>query len=163
MAEADRVPRAPVVTRLDPEGIRALSSEYIDRGVKQDAWEIRRLTIDGRWLRARLAMTRHFVSPSDAGGFHLTIFATQEFLAQLANIYLHVAAGCRVKRYETWMRECAITSRRVIRDADQIEAELHFHGLRWVGNALVTAANARVSDPQGGLFTARMKGLLRKD
>jgi hypothetical protein len=147
--------------QLGPEEIAALSSVYIDRGVKQDAWEILEIDIDGALLRARIRMTAFFVSPTDPGGFHLTIFSTQEFLAQLANIYLHVAAGFETKCRETWMRECAISSRKVIRDPENIRVEIDFFGQKQLGDSLAAMANGRVYDDQGGLFTARLKGLLR--
>jgi hypothetical protein len=147
--------------QLGPKEIAALSSVYIDRGVKQDAWEILEIDIDGALLKARIRMTSFFVSPTDPGGFHLTIFSTQEFLAQLANIYLHVAAGFETKCRETWMRECAISSRKVIRDPENIRVEIDFFGQKRLGDSLAAMANGRVYDDQGGLFTARLKGLLR--
>ena len=147
--------------RLAPEDIAALSSPYIDRGVKQDAWEIVELDIDGRIVKARIRMTEFFVSPTDPGGFHLTIFSTQEFLAQLANIYLHVAAGFETKCRETWMRQSDITSRTTIRDPENIRVDMEFVGLKHLGDTLAAMANCRVHDDQGGLFTARLKGLLR--
>lgn len=147
--------------RLAPEDITALSSPYIDRGVKQDAWEIAEMDIDGRIVKARIRMTEFFVSPTDPGGFHLTIFSTQEFLAQLANIYLHVAAGFETKCRETWMRQSDITSRTTIRDPENIQVDMEFVGVKHLGDTLAAVANCRVYDDQGGLFTARLKGLLR--
>lgn len=147
--------------QLGKEEIAALSSAYIDQGVKKDAWEICEITVDGPILKARLRMTGFFVSPTDPGGFHLTIFSTQEFLAQLANIYLHLAAGYMTKECETWMRECSITSRKTIRDPENIQVEIDFFGLKKIGGGVASMANARVFDDEGGLFTARLKGLLR--
>jgi hypothetical protein len=147
--------------QLTPEDIAALSSPYIDRGVKKDAWEIVTMDIDGRLVKARIRMTAFFVSPTDSGGFHLTIFSTQEFLAQLANIYLHVAAGYETKCRETWMRQSDIISRSTIRDPDNIRVDMEFVGLKRLGETLATLVNCRVYDDRGGLFTARLKGLLR--
>lgn len=147
--------------RLGPREIAALSSRYIDAGVKQDAWEILQIDINGTVLEARIRMTSFFVSPTDPGGFHLTIFSTQEFLAQLANIYLHLAAGYATKSRETWMRECAISSRKVVRDPENIRVEMDFFGQKRLGDSLAAMARCRVYDDEGGLFTARLKGLLR--
>lgn len=141
--------------------ITDLSSRYIDEGVKQDAWEIRNINISGKLLKAEVGMVSFFVSPTDPDGFHLTIFSTQEFLAQLANIYLHVAAGFKTKCRETWMRECTITSRKVIRNPEKIIVEMDFFSLKKVQDSVVAMARCRVYDDQGGLFTARVKGLLR--
>ena len=146
---------------LGPKEIAALSSPYIDVGVKQDAWEILKVDVDGAKLEARIRMTSFFVSPTDPGGFHLTIFSTQEFLAQLANILLHVAAGHETKTHETWMRECAISSRKVIRDPENIRVNMEIVSLKNLGDALAGVVSCRVYDDQGGLFTARLKGLLR--
>lgn len=141
--------------------IAKISSRYIDEGVKVDAWEILSVNISGRLLKAEIGMVSYFVSPTDPEGFHLTIFSTQEFLAQLANIFLHIAAGFDVKCRETWMRECAITSRKTIRNPERIFVEMDFTSLRKVQDSLVSMAKCRIYDEEGGLFTARLKGLLR--
>jgi len=141
--------------------IADLSSSYIDEGVKIDSWEILNINISGRLLKAEIGMVSYFVSPTDPDGFHLTIFSTQEFLAQLANIYLHVIAGFTIKCRETWMRECAITSRKVIRNPERIFVEMDFSNHRKIQDTVITTAKCRVYDDKGGLFMAKMKGLLR--
>ena len=146
---------------LGKKEIADLSSRYIDEGVKVDAWEILNVNISGKLLKAEIGMVSFFVSPTDPDGFHLTIFSTQEFLAQLANIYLHVAADFKTKCRETWMRECAITSRKVIRNPEKIFVEMDFFSLKKIQDSIVSMARCRVYDDQGGLFTARIKGLLR--
>ena len=146
---------------LDKAKVAGLSSRYIDEGVKEDAWEILNVNISGSLLTAEIGMVSYFVSPTDPGGFHLTIFSTQEFLAQLANIYLHVAAGFETKCKETWMRECAITSRKAIRNPEKIFVEMDFFSLKKIQDSVVSMAKCRVYDDKGGLFTARLKGLLR--
>jgi len=147
--------------RLGKSEIANLSSRYIEEGVKVDAWEIRNINISGNLLKAEIGMVSFFVSPTDPDGFHLTIFSTQEFLAQLANIYLHIAAGFKTKCRETWMRECSITSRNVIRNPEKILVEMDFFGLKKIQDTVISMAKCRVYDDQGGLFTARIKGLLR--
>ena len=146
---------------LDKAQITDLSSSYIDEGVKKDSWEILSINISNNVLKAEIRMTSFFVSPTDPGGFHLTIFSTQEFLAQLANIFLHVKANFKTKSRETWMRECAFTSRKVIRNPENILVEMDFFGLKKIQDSLVSMARCQVYDDQGGLFTARIKGLLR--
>lgn len=147
--------------RLDDKQISELSSKYIDVGVKKDCWEIIDVIISGALLKARLRMTSFFVSPTDTGGFHLTVFSTQEFLAQLANIYLHVLAGHTSKCKETWMRECSISCRSSIRNPENITVDMDFSGRKKLGDTLITNVDCRVCDDQGGLFTARLEGLLR--
>ena len=147
--------------RLGEAQIAALSSMYIDEGVKQDAWKINSVEISGKQLKASISMRSFFISPTDAEGFHLTIFSTQEFLAQLANIYIHLYAGFDKKCRETWMRECTITSHTSIRNAEDIQVEMEFVSRKKLGETYVTSVKARVFDDRAGLFTARLKGLLR--
>lgn len=146
---------------LGPNEIAALSSSYIDVGVKQDAWEILEVDVDDAKLEARARMTSYFVSPTDPGGFHLSIFSAQEILGQLANILLHLLAGYETKTRESWMRECSITYRQVIRDPENIHVDMEIVSQKNLGDALAGIVNCRVHDDQGGLFTARLKGLLR--
>lgn len=151
----------PLQRNLGPKEIAALSSAYIDEGVKKDAWEILEAHVEGPWIRAKVRMTSFYVSPTDPVGFHLTIFSTQEILAQLANIYLHLAGGYETKSRETWMRECSITSRRAIRDPENIRAEARMFSLKRRGETLIATGEGRIYDDQDGLFTVRLKGLLR--
>ena len=148
-------------TQLGTEDIAALSSVYIDKGVKQESWKILEVTIDGNLLTARASMTSYFISPTDPGGFHLSIFCSQEILSQLANIYLHVAAGLKTKSRESWMRECTFTYRNVIRDGENIRVEMDFYRQKWMGGTLIARAKCRLTDSKGGLFEAHLNGMLR--
>jgi hypothetical protein len=123
-------------TQLGAEEIAALSSVYIDKGVKQESWKIQEVTIDGNLLTARASMTSYFISPTDPGGFHLSIFCSQEILSQLANIYLHVAAGLKTKSRESWMRECKFTYRNVIHDG-RISAWKRIYRQKWMDGTLI--------------------------
>lgn len=146
---------------LNRAEIAALSSAYIDHGVKQEAWEIQTIKFTGTLLTAKVRMTSTLVSPTDPGGFHLTIFCTQEILAQLANIHLHVMAGHKTKCRESWMRECHFNYRNVIRQTENIQVEMDMVSQRWAGDALVGKVNCRMTDDKGGLFIATLKGMLR--
>lgn len=146
---------------LSREQIAALSSVYIDRGIKQEGWEILSIKFNGPMLNAKVRMTSTFISPTDPEGFHLTIFCTQEILAQLANIHLHVQAGHKVKCRESWMRECHFTYRNVIRRPENIEVEMKMVAQKWVKDTLVGRVECRMFDDQGGLFLATLKGMLR--
>lgn len=46
-------------------------------------------------------MNSTFVSATDTGGFHLTIFSASEFLSQLAIIYGHIGNGLTEKNIRT--------------------------------------------------------------
>jgi hypothetical protein len=146
---------------LSREEIDALSSVYINQGIKQEAWEIQAINFTGTLLTATVRMSSTFISATDPGGFHLTIFCTQEILAQLANIHLHVTAGHKTKCRESWMRECHFNYRNVIRQTENIQVEVDMVAQRWVGDTLVGKVNCRMFDDQGGLFIATLKGMLR--
>jgi len=146
--------------QLKPQEIRALASEYIEIGVKQDSWEIMEVEIAGESLNAEVRMCSTYVSPTDASGFHLTIFSTQEFLSQLANIYLHVWAGYRKKTRELWMRDCHITCIKPIRNPNSIQVEMHVPSIKETKGVVIGIAEFIVSDGDGGLFKARLKGVL---
>jgi hypothetical protein len=146
---------------LSREQINALSSVYIDKGIKKESWEIETISFRGTLLTARARMTSTFISPTDPDGFHLTIFCTQEILAQLANIHLHVSAGHRTKCRESWMRECTFNYRNVIRSTENIQVEMNMVSQRWAGDTLVGKVSCRMFDDKGGLFVATLKGMLR--
>jgi hypothetical protein len=146
---------------LSREEIDALSSVYISRGIKQEAWEITRIKFTGTMLDATVRMTSTFISPTDPDGFHLTIFCTQEILAQLANIHLHVTAGHKTKCRESWMRECHFNYRNVIRQTENIRVEMDMVSYKWAGDTMVGKVVCRMTDDQGGLFMATLKGMLR--
>ena len=130
--------------------IERYSSAYIDQGVKRESWRIEEIDVQGDVLRARIRMDSVLVSPTDPRGYHLTIFSVQEFLAQLSNTYLHLAAGAEGKERETWMRECSIKTHTSIRDRDRILVEMNFMNVRRLANSLYAQATARVYDDGGG-------------
>jgi hypothetical protein len=140
--------------------IKDLSSVYLDEGIKQESWQITSIEINGPVLQAKIRMTSTNISPTDAAGFHLTIFSTMEFLSQLANIYFHVWAGYQKKTREVWMRECSISCKQPIRDADNILARLEVKSLKQVGEQALGLIQYDVSDPAGGCFQGRLKGVL---
>lgn len=141
--------------------IARLSSVYIDEGTKRDAWKIGQIKIQDHLLTATVQMRSFFVSPTDPGGFHLTIFSTQEFLAQLSNIYLHLLAGYRTKERETWMSESSIAAKSPIRNPENISVEMEFFSVKRLRESIFAKAKCRVFDAAGGLFTAELKGMLR--
>lgn len=147
--------------QLGVSEIARLSSVYIDEGTKRDVWKIGQVKIQNHLLTAEVQMKAFFVSPTDPAGFHLTIFSTQEFLAQLSNIYLHLAAGYSTKERETWMSESSIVTKAPIRNPDNISVEMLFSQMKRLRGALFAKATCRVSDAAGGLFTAELKGMLR--
>jgi hypothetical protein len=146
--------------RLTTDEILRISSEYLREGRRQDVWEIVSVEVSENRLDARVRMVDYYKSPTDTHGFHLTSFATMEFISQLFIIYGHVLAGLTEKSQEAWMMESSISCRRAIRSADDIRVEMHFKTLKKMGTRMLGTARARIWDEQGGEFTAEVKALL---
>ena len=145
---------------LSVDEISRLSSDYLDSGVKKEAWKITRVDIDGPVLNACIRMTSTCASVTDEAGFHLTIFSTMEFLSQLANIYFHAWAGYEDKTREVWMRESSISCIQAIRDADNIMVRLEVKSLKKAGDNALGLIHYEVTDTGGGRFEGRLKGVL---
>ncbi len=105
-------------------------------------------------------MKSRYISPTDPSGFHLTIFSTLEFLSQLTIIYAHVWAGYAEKSKEGWMIDSSITSKRAVRDPENIIVHMEVKSIKKIGDKMMAITQSRVSDDQGGLFEARLKGFL---
>lgn len=151
---------ASLARRLGPDEIKRLSSTYLTEGRKQESWRIHEIEIQDDRLIARIGMESTFISEQDPGGFHLTVFSTLEFLSQLMIIYAHVWAQLPEKRREGWMVESRTRVLRAIRDADDIRVEMTVSKMRKRGVHLYCVADYRVTDGQGGLFEASLKGFL---
>ena len=146
---------------LSPEEIEALSSQYINQGLKKETWEFKKIEVKADLMKARVHMTSTSVSPTDPAGFHLSMFIAQEILGQMSNIYLHLAAGLRTKRRESWMRECSFKYRNVIRDPNDIRAEMKVLATKKIGDSQYGSVECRMTDSQDGEFTCSIKGVLR--
>lgn len=144
---------------LGSEEISRLSSTYLSQGRRQEEWEITYVEIDDDVLKARIRMRTRYISPTDPGGFHLTIFSTLEFLSQLAIIYVHVWAGLTEKTREGWMLECSINSKQSIRDPENIQVIMKIPLIRNIRNKIIVTAESRVFD-DNGQFQASMKCIL---
>lgn len=141
------------------DDVNAISSPYLKEGRKQESWEIQFIEIDQRVLRARVKMTSLYVSETDSG-FHLTIFATLEFVSQLMIIYAHDWAGLPKKLREGWMVESTTRAVRQIRDPDDIRVEMNVRQMRKHREHLICVADFRVTDDADGLFEISLKGFL---
>lgn len=146
---------------LSPAEIAALSSEYIDQGLKKEAWKFQKIEVKADLMTATVSMTSTSVSPTDSKGFHLSMFIAQEILGQMSNIYLHLAAGFKTKRRESWIRECSFKYRNVIRDPNDIRVEMKAVAIKKLGDSQYGSVACRITDSQGGEFTCTIKGLLR--
>jgi hypothetical protein len=148
------------VRRLGAEEIRRFSSTYIAEGRKQESWRIKEVEIRDGLLSARICMESTFVSAQDPGGFHLSVFPALEFLSQLMIVYTHVWAQLPEKRRECWMVESQTCFLSAIRNSEDIRVEMTVRKMRKRGVHLYCVADYRVTDDQGGLFEASLKGFL---
>ncbi len=145
---------------LSHDDIKGLLSDYLYQGRKQESWEIEQIQVEDKRLTAKVMMTSTYVSGTDQGGFHLTIFSTLEFLSQLMIIYAHVWAGFPEKTREGWMIESKTKSVRVIRNPENIQIEMDVTRMKQRGDNLYCIANYKVTDDQDGLFEVTLKGFL---
>ena len=150
-----------VVNRhLSKDEIKKLSSPYLNEGRKQETWQIDRISVEDDRLDADISMKSLYLSDTDGGGFHLTIFSTLEFLSELMIIYVHVWAGLEEKTQEGWMVECKARNVKAIRNPDAIKVEMHVESIRRRGKTVRIVTDCRVTDDQGGLFEVWLKGFL---
>ena len=146
--------------RLHAEQLRNISSDYLRQGRRQEVWDIVWVEVSENRLQAQVRMLSHYQSATDSHGFHLSSFATLEFVSQLFIIYGHVLAGLTEKKQEAWMMESAIVCRKAIRTADDIRVDMDFRTLKKIGDRMLGTAKARIWDEAGGEFTAEVKALL---
>ncbi len=144
---------------LSQEEIARISSVYLNEGRSQDVWEISHIEIEDNILTARIRMRSYFISPTDQEGFHLTMYPPIEFLSQLMIIYVHVWAGLAEKTQEGWMIESSFSSKRAIRDPENIQVRMEVTSIRNIKGRIFVVAESQVFD-QHGLFEAKMKCLL---
>jgi hypothetical protein len=146
--------------QLSAQDIKPLSSPYLNEGRSQERWRVHGVDIDGPRLRAQVAMESVYVSATDDGGFHLSVFATQEFVSDLLIVYLHAWAGYKRKTREVWMLESSVRSRYAIRSRDRIQVDMQVASIRKMGEKVLCTADFRVTDERGGLFELRLKVML---
>lgn len=148
------------VTCLSDKDIQNYLSHYLNEGRKQESWKIDEITISGKKLTSRISMHSIYISDTDSGGFHLTIFSALEFLSQLMIIYTHVWAGLKSKSREGWMVESHTRTIRAIRNPKNIHVEMTVSTIRKRGVNLFCDARYRLTDDRDGLFEVRLKGFL---
>jgi hypothetical protein len=146
--------------RLSQKQIEKLSSHYLNEGRKQESWTIKQIDIEDDRLIAEVSMTETYISATDEGGFHLTLFSTLEFLSQLMIIYTHVWAGLEEKSREGWMVESHARIRSAVRDPDAIHVEMQVKTIRKRGEKIYIITKSRVTDNFEGLFEMELKAFL---
>lgn len=145
--------------RLTPAEYERISSRYLKEGRKQECWVLGDIVICGSRLLTTAAMTSSYASPSDARGFHLSVFTALEIASQVHIIYAHTWAGLREKTREGWMIECSNRISTPIRNARKMDVEMNVSSIRKLRENLFCIANYRITDDTGGLFELRIKAL----
>lgn len=146
--------------RLDRHAIERLSSPYINEGRKQESWRIDMVEISDQQMSSRVSMTSTYVSSTDPGGFHLSIFSTMEFLSQLMIIYMHVCAGLQEKTREVWMAKAQSRCIRPIRNAQEIRIEMTAKRMRRYAGKLHVEGRFTVTDAADGLMLVTLSGTM---
>lgn len=146
---------------LTEADLSGLLSDYLLNGRAQERWTIKSVEVEDDRLVAEIAMVETYVSDTDEGGFHLTIFSSLEFLSQLMIIYAHIWAGMDEKVREGWMVESSIKCLGSIRSATNIRVEMDVLKMRKRGPNLYCHANFTISDDlSDARFEASLKGFL---
>ncbi len=138
------------LTDICLESVQPLLSPYLNGGRLQERWELKELKASDNRLRARVAMTSYFKSPTDSG-FHLSNLTGLEIVAQLRIILIHLHLNLARKSKELWFLKGAEKCISPIRDPENIFVEMNLVFKRQKDRDLVKM-NATVSDPAGGLF-----------
>ena len=118
------------------------------------------LTAQG--LQTRVDMVNPYVSSSDAGGFHLSVFTAHELCVELGILWVHQQLGLAEKSGEVWMRECSCKIRASVRAVRDIDVVMTCEAFRVVGPMAYLHSSFRISDTQGGLFLVEQRGGLQR-
>lgn len=145
--------------KLDADELKKYTSNYLTVGRKEEHWEIDNVEIEGKCISASISMKTCYVSGTDAGGFHLTIFSALEFVSQLMIIYAHIWADLDEKTQEGWMVNSSIKSSKAIRDPLNMKTSMTIN-MKKVGKHLYGIGDFKITDKFGGLFEGRIKGFL---
>lgn len=149
----------PEKKTLTQKEIEVLSSDYLHNGRKQEDWEITNIEIDDKVLTANIRMKSYYTSATDAGGFHLTIFTTLEFLSELTIIFAHKLAGLEKKTREGWMLESKISSTKAVRDPENIQVRMEAVSMKKMKDNIIGVTKSKVFDKNGS-FEATIKAFL---
>ena len=145
--------------KLNADEIKKFTSHYLTVGRKEEHWEIDNVEIEGKCITASISMKTCYVSGTDSGGFHLTIFSALEFVSQLMIIYGHIWARLDEKTQEGWMVDSRIKSSKAIRDPLNIKTSMTI-STKKVGKHLYGTGDFKITDKLGGLFEGTIKGFL---
>ena len=137
-------------------------SPYLTAGRKHESWVINNIELDHSGLVADVEMVETYNSHTDDGKFHLTVFASLEFLSQLMIIWGHERADLDKKTEECWMAESSIKCPSSIRSKN-LKVEMHTKKFRIRNDVIYVKADFIIcsNNPGDGEFLASLTGFLK--
>ncbi|MEA5421901.1 hypothetical protein VB716_00145 [Synechococcus sp. CCY9201] len=144
-----------------PNDLEPYQSAYLHGGKAKEQWCIQQVSIDGEILQAMVDILNPFSSSTDPGGFHLSVFSSQEFCAELSLFWLFKKLELPCKAQEAWMRECRCSLRRPIRSRQNIRVDMKCKSFRVIGGMAYIHARFTVRDSGDGLFLLEQRGGFR--
>ena len=146
--------------KISSEEISKYTSLYLTVGRKKESWSLDDVEMEGDALHATISMNSIYSSPTDIGGFHLSIFPALEFVSQLIIIYFHVWAGLSEKTQEAWMIESKIRYQKVIRSHLNIKVSIKVRNIKKVGKRLYSIVEFKITDDLDGIFEGEIKAFI---
>ncbi len=101
-----------------------LASPYLDGGIAQDRFKIKKIDIDGTKITALVDMISTYASPTDTEGFHLSSPLAEMMLAQIGIIHGSYILGYQKKETEVFMKKIEKEFKEPIRSQKNIKFEM---------------------------------------
>ena len=143
---------------LSASQIEALSSVYLNEGIRQERWKIDQLELEEQAAKAVISIHDLF-APAVEGGFHLTPYLALEFCSQIAIIHANAWAGYEEKTKEVYMRECGVKIDGMITRPTDIQIDMKIPKMRKIGNSVFSLSRTTVTDGKGA-FHVMLKGIM---
>ena len=142
----------------NPEDLAPYQSGYLHGGRFQESWATDTVHIRGDSLKTSVNISNPYISTTDQGGFHLSIFSAQEFCTELILFWMFKKLALTRKAQEAWMRKCNCKISRPIRSHLGIEVVMTCKNFRVINGMAYAHALFKLSDATGGLFIVEQQG-----
>lgn len=140
------------------EDLAPYQSGYLHGGRLQEGWTIDTVHIRGDSLEASVNISNPYISTTDQGGFHLSIFSAQEFCTELILFWTFKRLALPRKAQEAWMRKCSCKISKPIRSHLGIKVAMACKSFRIINGMAYAHALFQLSDLTGGLFIVEQQG-----
>ena len=145
------------------EDLAPYQSAYLHGGRQQEHWELNAVRICGDSLETSVNIINPYISTTDEGGFHLSIFCAQEFCTELILFWVFKKLGLPGKAQEAWMRKCSCKITGPIRSHLGINVAMTCKRFRIINGMAYAHALFTISDATGGLFIVELHGGYRTE